>query len=207
MIFGLPIDLLLMRATALLVVVAAHGYAVALAAGRLGDDGPRAERRLTPNALRHLDPIGVPAFVFSGGYGWIRQIMIDTDRLRFGRPSLVLVVLAGTAAALAASLLAVLLRMPIANAAGWEIVAEMLEVIASTGIAFALFILVPLPPITGGLLLAAVAPGLYRWFAERALLPALLIAILLAAGVIQGWLDPIVAEILAALPGSPAGGT
>jgi Zn-dependent protease len=201
MIFGLPIDLLLMRATALLVVVAAHGYAVAFVADRLGDGRPRAERRLTPNALRHLDPLGVPAFVFSGGYGWIRQVMVETGRLRFGRASLILVVLAGASAALLLAWAALLLRLPIADAAGWETVADMLEVIASTGIAFALFNILPLPPLTGGLLLAVVAPRLYLWFAERALLPALLIALLLAAGTIQAWLDPSVARILAVLPG------
>ncbi len=201
MIFGLSIDLLLMRATALLVVVAAHGYAVAFVADRLGDHGPRAERRLTPNALRHLDPLGVPAFVFSGGYGWIRQVMVEAGRLRFGRASLVLIVLAGAAAAAGAAVAALLLRLTIADAAGWEIVAEMLDVIAATGVAFALFNVLPLPPLTGGLLLAVVAPRLYRWFAERALLPALLIALLLAAGTIQAWLDPVVARILAVLPG------
>jgi len=201
MIFGLPIDLLLMRATALLVVVAAHGYAVAVAAELLGDARPRAERRLTPNALRHLDPLGVPAFVFSGGYGWIKQLMVDTGPLRFGRASLILIVLAGAAAALVAALVAMLLRLPIADSAGWTMVAEMLEVTASTAIAFALLNVVPVPPLTGGLLLAVVAPPVYRWLAERALLPALLIALLLAAGAIQEWLDPVVARILALLTG------
>ncbi|MCW5719085.1 MAG: hypothetical protein KIS68_14775 [Bauldia sp.] len=201
MIFGLPIDLLLMRATALLVVVAAHGYAVAASLHLLGDESPRAERRLTLNALRHLDPVGLPAFVFSGGYGWIRQIVADSTRLRFGRLSLVLVVVAGAAAALAVALLALLLRLPIAGSAGWGTVADMLQVIASTGVAFALFNLVPLPPLTGGLLLGVVAPRLYRWFAERALLPALVIVLFLAAGAIQLWLDPVVARILVVLPG------
>lgn len=201
MIYGLPIDLLLMRATALLVVVAAHGLAVAFLADRLGDRGPRAERRLTPNALRHLDPIGVPAFVFSGGYGWIKQIVVDPKRLRFGRLALILVVLGGAAAALLTAFVATLLLLPIASAGGWEIVADTLRAIASTGIAFALFNLVPLPPLTGGLLLAVLAPPLYRWFAERAIFPALLIGFFLLAGAIQDWLDPVAAKILAAFPG------
>ncbi|MGV8839092.1 MAG: hypothetical protein ACWA6X_02185 [Bauldia sp.] len=201
MIFGLPLDLLLMRATALLAVIAAHGFAVAFVADRLGDSAPRAERRLTLNALRHFDPIGAPAFVFGGGYGWIRQIPTEASRLRFGRPSLVLIVLAGTAATALVAVLATLVRLPITDVAGWSIVAETLRVTASTAIAFGLFNLVPLPPLAGGLLLGIVAPPLYRWFAERALLPALLIALFLLAGTVQDWLDPIVQNILAALPG------
>lgn len=200
MILGVPIDLLLMRATALLVVVAAHGYTVAFAATLLGDPGPRADRRLTPNALRHLDPIGVPAFVFSGGYGWIRQITIDPLRLRFGRLALVLVVLASVGAGFLVAVLAMLLAAALGDAAAWAIVPDTLRTIAATAIAFALFNLLPLPPLTGGLLLAVVAPPVHRWLAERALFPALLIAILLADGVVQDWLDPVVAKILATLP-------
>lgn len=201
MIFGLPIDLLLMRATALLVVMAVHAYAVSFAADRLGDGTPRAEKRLTPNALRHLDLIGAPAFALSGGYGWIRQIPVDGSRLRFGRASLLLVVLAGAAASLFVALLAAILALPIGGSGSWALVADLLGVTTSTAIAFTLFNLVPLPPLTGGLLLGIVAPPLYRWFAERALLPALLIVFFLLFGAIQDWLDPIVTGIVDTLPG------
>lgn len=201
MIFGLPIDLLLMRATALLIVVAAHGFAVAFVADRMGDGTPRAERRLTLNALRHFDLLGAPALVFTGGYGWIPQLPTDESRLRKGRLALPVIVLAGAVATMLVALVALLLRLTMADAGAWTIVADTLGATASTAIAFTLFNLLPVPPLTGGLLLGVVAPKVHRWFAERALLPALLIVLFLLFGAIQDWLDPVVAVIVAALPG------
>ncbi|MCC6735720.1 MAG: hypothetical protein IT534_06280 [Bauldia sp.] len=201
MIFGLPIDLLVIRATALLAVMAAHGFAVAFVADRLGDGAARTEKRLTLNALRHLDPIGAPAFAFSGGYGWIRQIPVDGAKLRFGRAGLLLIVVAGTAATLLVALLAALLSPTIPASGNWQLIADLLGVTTSTAIAFALFDLLPIPPLTGGLLLGIVAPPLCRWFSERALLPALVIVLFLLFGALQDWLDPVVSRLVAALPG------
>src|SRR5258707_888161 len=75
-----------MRACAVLLVSTLQGCAMAMAAGALGDAGPRHDGRLGIDPLRHLDPIGgAIALIFSIGWGRWGAITSECSEPRFTR--------------------------------------------------------------------------------------------------------------------------
>ena len=59
-------------------IIGSHEYVKALASTKLGDNLPRASKRLTPNPLAHVDVIGL-IFMIWFGYGFGRPV--DTSPL------------------------------------------------------------------------------------------------------------------------------
>ena len=80
---------------------AAHGYV----ARHFGDMTAFAQRRISVNPLRHVDPVGtilVPLVILlvSGGrflFGWAKPVPIDPSTMRYPRKSFMWVALAGPA--------------------------------------------------------------------------------------------------------------
>ena len=85
---GDPLSLLLLLVGFLLAVVV-QGTSTAVLASRLGDTRPRAERRLTPDPRRHVDPFGAVAGLIAG-IGWAKPFD-PPDRRRRGALIAVLV--------------------------------------------------------------------------------------------------------------------
>jgi Zn-dependent protease len=150
---------LVVRLLAMVFIAGVHGIAVAGAAIALGDRGPRYDGRLTPNPLSHLDVLGTLAGVFSAG--WIRPIAIDPAELRTGRVGLVLVVMAGAAATLASVVALRFARpylLPLLPDTTSALAFAIIQTIAELSLWFAIVNVLPLPPMTGGHLLVAIAP-------------------------------------------------
>jgi Zn-dependent protease len=183
---------LLMRVCAVLFVSTLQGWALAAAAGALGDAGPKQDGRLRIDPLRHIDLLGgVVALIFA--VGWSRWVAIDPRKLRHGRFDLIFVVVAGFAAivlgveALRFARPFVLLLLPdTAAAAGFALIQTIIEV----SLWFALFGLLPLPPLAGGHLLVAVMPKLLDWLPRIQLFLGLILAGLVSTGWVTHALDP-----------------
>jgi Zn-dependent protease len=139
-----------------------HELAHAVAARYLGDDTAERLGRITLNPLAHLDPWGTLLFALTG-FGWARPVPVNPYRLR-GDPrwSFALVALAGPASnLLLAVLFAALFRSFSAIAEPGFIgnVAQIVLFIAvQLNIFLALFNLIPVPPLDGSRLLAALLP-------------------------------------------------
>lgn len=198
---NLTVQLIVFRVFALLLVAAVQGVAVAGAAVLMGDSGPRHDGRLSPSPARHLDVVGTIATVLFG-LGWIRPLEVDAGALRPGRIGILAVVLAGSlgllalAAVLAALVPPALTTLPYSAALS---TAAFLQSAASLSIWFALFSLVPVPPLTGGLLLDAVGlrlPVRHRWL--LAVVPLLLVA----TGVAREAFRPVHAVLAAFILGT-----
>ena len=157
LVFDLTLQTIFMRAGALVLIVAVQGMAIAAAAAVLGDPGPRQDGRLGPSPERHLDALGAAGLILFG-LGWGRHVDVDARRLRGGPLTVVLVVLTGAAALVAA---AVLLRYLVAPAlttmsgSGALVVAAFLRMAAALCLANSVFPLLPVPPLPGGHLLAS----------------------------------------------------
>jgi Zn-dependent protease len=185
---------LVMRGCAVLLVSTLHGAAMAAAACALGDQGPRHDGRLTLDPLRHVDGIGgLTALIFA--VGWARWVVIDPSKLRHGRIDLVLVVIAGLAAIVLGALALRFIRpflLPLladtAAAAGFELIRTIIEL----GVNFAALSIVPIPPLAGGQLLVAVLPKLADRIPRAQLFVGLILAVLLATGIMMPVLDPAV---------------
>jgi Zn-dependent protease len=183
---------LLMRACAVLLVSTLQGWAMAMAAGMLGDAGPKHDGRLTIDPLRHVDMLGgAVALIFS--IGWARWMAIDPRELRHGRFDLPLVVGAGFAAIVLGVLGLRFVRpllLPLLPDTAAATAFALIQTIIELGLWFALFGLLPLPPLAGGHLLVAIAPKLRERLPGIQLFLGLILAALVAMGVVTRVLDP-----------------
>jgi Zn-dependent protease len=134
-----------------------HGW-VALA---LGDTTARDKGRLTPNPIRHVDPVGtiaLPLILAVTGapiFGWAKPVPVDARKLRHPRKDMMVVALAGPAMnlglALVAAILVALLRATITTGGPfWLFVGYNLVNFVAINIFLALFNLLPIPPFDGG---------------------------------------------------------
>ena len=165
---NLSFELLIYAVIAFLVVAALHGFALAAAAGAMGDSSPRYEGRMTLNPFPQLDLLGLAAAVLTGA-GWIRPVPLLPQHLRLGLLGVVICVIASLLATVACTSALLLLRfeaitrLPDTPAAA---AVALLNMIGRMGIWFCLVNVLPIPPLTGGQILLAVLPGL-RDVAER----------------------------------------
>lgn len=142
----------------------AHGYA----ARALGDETASRLGRLSPNPLRHIDPIGtvvVPGLlILLGGFlmGWPRPIPIDYSRLNRPKRDLALVAAAGLASNAAMAIAWALLLKLAAGAADEPGIWMGLRYMSIAGITINLALLVlnllPIPPLDGGRILIGLLP-------------------------------------------------
>lgn len=164
-------------ALALLVAVVVHSLAQALTARAFGDRLPVAQGRLNPDPRRHFDPFGVIVMVISA-IGWNKAVPLQEPRFRGGRTRYLLAILAGPAANLLVSVLALAaLRavtltplLSVDPISPWEelsfaevLLFEMAVVNAAVGV----LTLLPIPPLDGARIMWLYAPQTPGWRTAR----------------------------------------
>ena len=194
----LTLQRILMRALAALIIFAVQGLAVAATAVALGDHGPRHDGRLTALPFGHLDLLGFVGIVLFG-LGWSKPVAVDPGELRAGRPGLVVVVLAGTLALLAAAVALHLLTAPALTTlplSAGLVAAAFLRTAAALCLANALFNLLPIPPLVGGHLVGMLGLGVPAWLSR--LLPVALLALAATglAGALVGPAEAVLGPLL-----------
>ena len=177
------------RVVTLFLIAGLFGCLLAAVADYLGDKGPRYDGRLSLAPTRHIDLAGTFAMIVFG-LGWIKPLDIDMRAMTSGRIGVVIVVVSGFLGLLAVALLLDALARPalamLPLTAGLTTVA-FLDTAGVLSIWFAIFNLVPLPPLAGGLLLQALGidvPVRWRWILTAGLLAAV------AFGAAQKGLEP-----------------
>lgn len=138
----------------LIVAITIHEFAHAVIADRLGDPTPRAQGRLTLNPLAHLDPVGTIMLLLFR-FGWGKPVIFDPYNLTHPRRDTGTISLAGPVSnLLLASLLSLGLRfLPLPLFLG-----PLIYITILLNISLAVFNLVPVYPLDGEKILAAVLP-------------------------------------------------
>jgi Zn-dependent protease len=146
-------------AAGLVIAITVHEFAHAWTADYLGDPTPRSQGRVTLNPLAHLDPFGTLAILFVG-FGWGRAVMFDPYNLKNPVKDTAMIALAGPVSNILMALaLAVILA--VALAAGVidpQLIVPIIQIIISVNVMLAIFNLVPIHPLDGGKILAALLP-------------------------------------------------
>lgn len=173
----------------LLIALVIHEYAHALVAVRMGDETPRLMGRLTLNPVAHIDPIGLIMLLLVR-FGWAKPVMINVNNFRNWRKGEICVSLAGPGANFIVAFFAlaiqiILNRIPALSSPGLDLV---MSLIVLYNINFAIFNLIPLPPLDGSRLLTVFLP--YEWSMRLASLErySFIILIILVATPVLGYI-------------------
>lgn len=143
----------------LLIAMVVHEYAHARVAVAMGDFTPRLMGRLTFNPVAHIDPIGL-LMLFLVHFGWAKPVTINPNNFRNPRRDDILVSLAGPGANLLAAFLALLI-MALCFKFGYQMSTGMRTVfslIMIYNINFAIFNMIPIPPLDGSHVLKQLLP-------------------------------------------------
>ena len=146
----------------------AHGYV----AYWLGDQTPKAQGRLSPNPFKHLDPFLsflLPlSMALMGGpiFGGAKPVQINTAKIKYREWGMALVALAGPLTnIILAYLLFVIFHYSEASLS--PLVAAILSSAIFINLGFAVFNLIPIPPLDGSRLLYALAPEPIQNFMQK----------------------------------------
>lgn len=144
----------------LIIAMVIHEYAHARTADALGDPTPRMMGRLTLNPVAHIDPVGL-IMLFLVRFGWAKPVIIDPRHFKNPRRDDILVSLAGPAANLVTAFLTLVVLLTYHHVAGRSSLGayQVLQLIIIYNINFAIFNLIPLPPLDGSHVLAQLLPG------------------------------------------------
>lgn len=143
----------------LVIALVIHEYAHAKAADVMGDFTPRMTGRLTLNPMAHIDPIGL-IMLLVVRFGWAKPVMINARNFRNWRQGELLVAAAGPVANLLVAFIS-LLAMALLFKLGMfsEGVRLVLSMMVLFNINFAIFNMLPLPPLDGSKVLMVLLPG------------------------------------------------
>jgi len=146
----------------MLLALSMHEASHAGAAYLRGDDTAVMMGRLTLNPLKHLDPLGVLAFLVIH-FGWAKPVPFNPLRLKNPRRDAMLIGLAGPASNLAlgvvllAAIRTIYLFGPVDDEMMSSVVA-FLFVGAQLNIGLSFFNLIPIPPLDGSHIILGIVP-------------------------------------------------
>lgn len=152
---------------------AAHGYA----ARHFGDPTAWQLGRITPNPLKHIDPVGtilIPALLYISKagflFGWAKPVPVDFSRLRHPKQDMLWVAAAGPGANLVMAFgWAVILKLAVLMPDNYYSLplAEMARAGINVNAILMLLNLLPIPPLDGGRILVSLLPHSLAWRVAR----------------------------------------
>ena len=140
-----------------------HGWV----ANALGDPTAKRLGRLSPNPIKHVDPIGtvvlplILAITKAPIFGWAKPVPVVKERLRNPRVGMMLVALAGPGINLLLALVTALVLGLVSaggSIAGLGFFGDLLISFILVNVFLAVFNLIPLPPFDGGHVVEGLLP-------------------------------------------------
>ncbi len=171
----------------IVIAMVVHEYAHARVAYALGDYTPKMYGRLTLNPAAHVDPIGL-LMLFLVHFGWAKPVQINPMNFTNPRRDDILVSLAGPASNLITAFVALIILVLLAKAdfPFSEGVLVVFNLIIIYNINFAIFNMLPIPPLDGSHILRNILPyELARQFAALERYSFIFLIIIIATPVLS----------------------
>ncbi len=157
---------LLLRVAAVLFCIVFHEVSHGVAAYLLGDPTAKAQRRLSLNPLRHIDPFGALMMLLVG-FGWAKPVPVDTRYFKKPKSGMAITALAGPVSNFILAYVMMLLAytflgvltvndVPYSNLS--QGVLDFCVLTASLSIGLGVFNLIPFPPLDGSKILGVLLP-------------------------------------------------
>jgi len=157
----------LLMAMALLTAITVHEYAHARTALHFGDATAKLYGRLSLNPLKHLDPIGALMLIIFK-FGWAKPVPINPRNFTNYKQGVLWVSLAGPLSNLALATLAALLGRLLAFLSlpmdVSVLVDRLLNILIVYNVFFAVFNMIPLPPLDGSKVLGMLLPPKWSYY-------------------------------------------
>ena len=143
----------------LIIAMVVHEYAHARMAVTLGDFTPRLMGRLTLDPRAHIDPIGL-LMLFLVRFGWAKPVTINPNNFKQPRRDDILVSVAGPAANLVTAFVFLFLLVLYTQVLGYPTTGTLyvVRLIIIYNINFAIFNMIPIPPLDGSHILRELLP-------------------------------------------------
>lgn len=190
---------------ALLIALTFHEYAHAWAANHLGDPSPRMRGRLTLNPLAHIDPVGFLMLLLFR-FGWAKPVEVNPYNFDNREKGMAWVSLAGPAMNLILGLIAMIAYVGVAKwatigARGSGVLpalSQLLFLISLYNVYFAIFNLIPIPPLDGSKLLFLFLPRstVYRYLDVVGQYGFIILILAVSTGLVGGILGPITSTFI-----------
>lgn len=177
----------ILTGVSVLVALVLHELAHGFVSYKLGDETPKREGRLTLNPMAHLDLFGTICLLFFH-FGWAKPVQINPYNYKNKKLGTVLVSLAGPFTNFLIALLCMfLLRL---GSSLPTILVSFLYSLISINVGLGVFNLIPLPPLDGSKVLAAVLPqDLYMKYMSIEQYGIIILMVILATGVLSPFLN------------------
>lgn len=157
---------LLLSALPVLICITLHECAHGVVALKLGDTTARDMGRLSLNPLKHFDIMGFLMMAIAG-FGWAKPVPVDMRRFHDPKRGMALTALAGPAANILIAVVFLFLYgflWPFLYKSGFgRTVEEMIVRTGTISISFAVFNVLPIPPLDGSKVLGAFLPERVYW--------------------------------------------
>ena len=152
---------LLLRLAAVFLCLTVHETCHGLAAYALGDPTAKRQHRLSFNPLHHIDWMGLACMIFVG-FGWAKPVPVDPRYFKKPKQGMALTALAGPVSNLLLAILLLLggkvIYLYAPYTAFTDGLFQFLLSAAMLSVGLGLFNLIPIPPLDGSKLLAALLP-------------------------------------------------
>jgi Zn-dependent protease len=148
---------LLLSLPGILLAISFHEMAHGFAADAMGDPTPKLAGRLTVNPLKHIDPLGLLSMLLFR-FGWAKPVPINPLNFKDRKKGMIVVSLAGILTNLLLGFLAMatyFIVVPLQN----ETLMTIIYYIYIYNIVFAVFNLLPIPPLDGSKVLMVFLPN------------------------------------------------
>ncbi len=180
----------------IIIAMSFHEFAHAYVAHLMGDDTAKRAGRLTLDPISHINPLGFMMLLI-GGFGWAKPVPINENNFRNRKLGVFLVSIAGVTMNIIIATLTLIIISLTQNVFSSPQYYQVMNSIVWLNIAFASFNLLPIPPLDGSKILAAILPANKRYILYRfENYGFIIMIILIMTGALNYLLYPVINVVL-----------